>query len=89
MVISYLYLRMLNSGSLGYKLIFGMIIGGAIGNLIDRAQHSGYVVDFIDLTFWPVFNIADSAICVGVGLLVIDSFVRKEKKAPAAVEPAK
>ena len=43
----------------------GLQMGGAIGNLIDRVR-VGYVVDFIDLTFWPVFNIADSAICVGV-----------------------
>jgi signal peptidase II len=43
----------------------GLQMGGAIGNLIDRIR-VGYVVDFIDLTFWPVFNVADSAICVGV-----------------------
>jgi signal peptidase II len=40
-------------------------MGGAVGNLVDRI-HVGYVVDFIDLTFWPVFNVADSAICIGV-----------------------
>jgi signal peptidase II len=43
----------------------GLQMGGAVGNLIDRIR-VGYVVDFIDLTFWPVFNVADSAICVGV-----------------------
>jgi signal peptidase II len=43
----------------------GLQMGGAVGNLIDRIR-VGYVVDFIDLTFWPVFNIADSAICIGV-----------------------
>ncbi|MGE3271305.1 MAG: signal peptidase II [Chloroflexota bacterium] len=47
------------------NICLGLQMGGAIGNLIDRIQ-VGYVVDFIDLTFWPVFNIADSAICVGV-----------------------
>jgi signal peptidase II len=47
------------------NLCLGLQMGGAIGNLIDRI-HAGYVVDFIDLTFWPVFNIADSAICIGV-----------------------
>lgn len=47
------------------NLCLGMQMGGAIGNLIDRIQ-VGYVVDFIDLTYWPVFNIADSAICIGV-----------------------
>ena len=40
-------------------------MGGAVGNLIDRIL-VGYVVDFVDLTFWPVFNVADSAICIGV-----------------------
>lgn len=54
----------------------GMVIGGAIGNLIDRAARSdrgfmgGGVVDFVDVGWWPVFNIADSAVVVGVILLV-------------------
>ena len=43
---------------------FSLILGGAIGNLIDRIVF-GYVVDFIDLRMWPVFNIADSAITIG------------------------
>jgi signal peptidase II len=47
------------------NICLGLQMGGAIGNLVDRIQ-VGYVVDFVDLTFWPVFNIADSAICVGV-----------------------
>ena len=49
-------------------LALGLQMGGAIGNLVDRIR-SGYVVDFFDLTVWPVFNVADSAICVGVALL--------------------
>ena len=52
------------------NLCLGLQMGGAIGNLIDRIR-VGYVVDFIDLTFWPVFNIADSAICVGVAGLAL------------------
>jgi len=47
------------------NICLGLQMGGAIGNLVDRI-HVGYVVDFIDLTFWPVFNVADSAICIGV-----------------------
>ena len=43
-------------------------LGGAVGNLIDRVV-SGYVVDFFDFRFWPVFNIADTAITIGVALL--------------------
>src|SRR5712691_8152822 len=45
--ISYMYARMINTGSLAIKLIFGMIVGGALGNIIDRVRHAGYVVDFI------------------------------------------
>ncbi len=45
-----------------------LILGGAIGNLIDRLRF-GYVVDFIDLRFWPVFNVADSCITIGAAIL--------------------
>jgi signal peptidase II len=52
-----------------------LILGGAIGNLIDRA-FLGFVIDFIEVYYkhyhWPVFNIADSAICIGAVLLLID-----------------
>ncbi|KQY93969.1 signal peptidase II [Caulobacter sp. Root1455] len=61
----------------------GLIIGGAFGNnLIDRIRY-GYVVDFIDVSrmhFPWVFNVADSAITVGVCLLLLDSFLAEEKK---------
>lgn len=54
-----------------------LILGGAIGNLIDRLAY-GYVIDFIDVYYknwhWPAFNIADSAITLGVGLLLAESF---------------
>jgi signal peptidase II len=46
-----------------------LVLGGAVGNLIDRLWR-GYVVDFIDVRIWPVFNLADSAITIGVGLLL-------------------
>jgi signal peptidase II len=64
-----------------------LVLGGAIGNYVDRLAR-GFVVDFLDAHWfdkasWPAFNVADSAIVVGVGLLLIDSFVRKEAK-PAA-----
>ena len=47
------------------RLALGLILGGAVGNLIDRL-HLGYVTDFIDFGVWPAFNIADSAVTVGV-----------------------
>jgi signal peptidase II len=57
----------------------GLIMGGALGNGIDRYT-IGQVIDFLDVYFgdyhWPAFNVADSAICIGVGLLLIDSFRR-------------
>lgn len=47
----------------------GLFLGGAIGNLIDRVRQ-GLVIDFFDFRIWPVFNIADIAICIGVGLII-------------------
>jgi signal peptidase II len=61
---------------------FSLIMGGALGNVIDRV-HFGEVVDFIQWYyksyFWPSFNVADSAISVGVVLLAIDMLFKKEK----------
>ena len=51
------------------KLGMGLLIGGAIGNLIDRLK-TGYVIDFIDFRVWPVFNIADISIVAGVGIII-------------------
>jgi len=48
---------------------YALVLGGAAGNLIDRLR-LGYVVDFIDLKVWPVFNVGDSAITIGVALLI-------------------
>jgi len=57
-------------------MAFSLILGGAIGNLIDRVRF-GYVVDFIEIYYhqysWPAFNIADSAITIGVIILIIDT----------------
>ncbi|AIF51952.1 signal peptidase II [Pelosinus sp. UFO1] len=47
----------------------GLLVGGAIGNVIDRIK-TGYVVDFFDFRIWPVFNIADTAIVCGVGCII-------------------
>ena len=49
---------------------FSLILAGALGNLIDRVRF-GYVIDFLDFRIWPVFNIADSAITVGIILILI------------------
>ena len=57
------------------KVSLGLILGGAIGNLIDRFSR-GYVVDFLDVHWryrihWPTFNLADSFICIGVGIVLL------------------
>jgi len=49
-------------------IALALLLGGSVGNLIDRVRF-GHVVDFIDLRFWPVFNVADSAITVGIIVL--------------------
>jgi signal peptidase II len=63
-----------------------LVLGGAIGNLIDRLRF-GYVIDFIDVHYqgwhWPAFNIADSAIVLGVILLLIDGFLPRRGSPPA------
>lgn len=54
-----------------------LVLGGAVGNLIDRLAY-GYVIDFLDVYYrtwhWPAFNVADSAITLGVGLMLLESF---------------
>jgi signal peptidase II len=64
------------SGSL--QPILGLILGGALGNLIDRLLYGG-VVDFIDFHFWPAFNVADSAVTVAVILLLYREYVPKKR----------
>jgi signal peptidase II len=74
----------------------GLVLGGAIGNLADRVFRaddgwlSGAVVDFIDLRWWPVFNLADSAVVIGAILLFVASIResrRGEPEIPANGEP--
>jgi signal peptidase II len=63
---------------------WALILGGALGNLIDRVLY-GYVIDFLDVYYgewhWPAFNVADSAITVGVAMLLIDSFWPRRESA--------
>ena len=71
------------------KLYAGLalVLGGALGNLFDRLRN-GFVVDFIDLHWfnyhWPYFNVADSSICIGVGLLLLFMSIRSEPVAKKA-----
>ena len=63
----------------------GLVIGGAIGNVVDRLR-LGWVIDFLDFHgggyHWPAFNLADSAITVGVVMLIVHGFLMKPKKEP-------
>jgi signal peptidase II len=67
---------------------FGLLCGGIVGNLVDRVRH-GHVIDFLDLHFgsytYPTFNVADSAICVGVFWYILWSL--RQPAAPAASSP--
>lgn len=83
-VIIVLYSRQITTGPWFLRLAFGLQLGGAVGNLIDRVAF-GYVTDFINFRWWPVWNLADSGIVVGTILLLV--FVvfydRAEKKSAA------
>ena len=85
------------SGWLGWQMLRGgqsrmmnlasaLIIGGALGNVIDRLIH-GHVIDFIQVYYqhyyWPASNLADSAICLGAALMVLDSFRQPATRKPA------
>ena len=72
------------------RLAIGLQLGGAFGNLVDRVR-LGSVVDFIDVGWWPIFNVADSSIVTGIGLLmlIILSNPQKKETDPASRGPAK
>ena len=59
-------------------LSYGLLFGGAFGNLIDRIR-LGYVTDFFDVRFWPIFNIADSAITIGIILMIFNYLIYNKK----------
>ena len=67
-----------------------LVLSGAIGNLIDRLRY-GEVVDFLDFYLfsfhWPAFNIADSAICLGIGLMALELLIRDRKKSTKSQAP--
>jgi signal peptidase II len=77
-----LYLMRQTRGRPVFCLALALILGGAVGNVIDRALY-GHVIDFLDFHVagwhWPAFNVADSGITVGAVLLVLDSFRKPDK----------
>ncbi|MCS6098022.1 lipoprotein signal peptidase [Shewanella baltica] len=81
------WLRKQSASLLKLNLAYTLVIGGALGNLVDRLMH-GFVVDFIDF-FWakshyPAFNIADSAICIGAVLIILDAFLSGKSETDSA-----
>lgn len=72
----YVYTTQLPNERPHIQLIMGLIMGGAFGNIIDRIR-LGYVVDFIQVGWWPIFNLADSSIFIGAALLIMH-FLRDE-----------
>jgi len=81
------WLRQIGDEELWLPLALSLILGGAIGNFIDRLNF-GYVVDFIQVYYktwyWPAFNVADSAICVGAVVLVLSGWQQTPKDQPQA-----
>jgi signal peptidase II len=85
-VLVVIYLRRTPNESTRLHVALGLVGGGAIGNLIDRVLYAR-VTDFIVWKYyehdWPVFNIADAALCIGVGLMVLDMFLTRKDRAAA------
>jgi signal peptidase II len=79
----FVWLKNLSAQAKLEAVSISLILGGAIGNVIDRF-YFGYVIDFLDVYVgsyhWPAFNIADSAICIGAVLLIMDSFISKSEQ---------
>jgi signal peptidase II len=88
-LITLYYLRLSGAKEERWAMVgLPLVLGGAIGNWVDRLAR-GFVIDFIeahwkDVYTWPSFNVADSAIVVGVILLLVDGIVRRERKAAPA-----
>ncbi len=88
LVVILVFRRSFLTDSLIDRVCLGLIVGGIVGNLIDRVRLQ-YVVDFLDFYLgphhFPAFNVADSAICVGVGLYIVSQVLtaRQQAKAPA------
>jgi signal peptidase II len=86
-VLVILYLRKTPNESTRLHVALGLVGGGAIGNLIDRVLYAR-VTDFIVWKYyrheWPVFNVADAALCIGVGLMILDMWLTRKDRPAAA-----
>ena len=78
------FYRHLPTANIWVRISLGLQLGGALGNLLDRITR-GYVVDFVDIGFWPIFNIADLSIVLGVALLAY--YLWYEENSAGPLEP--
>jgi signal peptidase II len=82
LVLLLIYRRSFLQERFSHKILLGLMIGGILGNLVDRIRF-GWVTDFLDFQFgsyhYPSFNVADSAICIAVGLYIIFNFFQKKE----------
>ncbi len=92
LIVIFVFRRSFLNDTWDHRLALGCMGGGILGNLMDRVRW-GYVVDFLDFHIagyhWPVFNVADTAICIGVGIYILSSFWSKShplSKSPVAAE---
>src|SRR5881628_3327521 len=86
LILARVAVRVLAEGGRIDTLAIGLVFGGAVGNLVDRARF-GAVVDFVDVYFrgfhWPAFNVADSAITIGVAMLALAALADRSPSTPA------
>lgn len=82
----YFVYRSVESPTVWVRMAFGLLLGGAFGNLIDRIR-LGHVTDFIDVGPWPIFNIADSSIVVGIFVLFLFFWTDSSKNDKATSSP--
>jgi signal peptidase II len=80
--------------SIPWAVAFGLLLGGALGNLSDRVFREpgflrGHVVDFIALPYWPVFNLADTAVCVAAGLIMVMALRGRRWDGTTDADPAR
>lgn len=84
------WLLRLQRGQAWLALAIALLVGGAVGNLVDRVL-LGYVVDFLDFYYrdyhWPAFNVADSAICAGAFLMLVEGWLEGRRTTPAEAGP--
>jgi signal peptidase II len=83
-VLIFVSYRQIEQGSAVLRVAFGLQLGGSLGNLCDRIAR-GYVTDFVDVRWWPVFNVADSALVVGTILLAVYVLFLERRDVPQQV----